>query len=180
VLKMSVVTNSFLKSGIVTIVVLTASVGFAFVIDPTSVFIPQHQFEFQLTDEANDVNVSYIDIIEYGSYKQGKNVVLYLEVASEINHSTPGPMYRLSIVVKYPNDDTAHIYRNEVYNGTEQMYQSDVTITGNRLEVAFSIDKFIPNSYMVGIEVQASGFASEDSSPSARDNPLKTRFLGIF
>ena len=177
---MSVVTNSLIKSAIVTVFVITASIGFAFIIDPTSVFIPQHQFEFQLTDEANDVNVSYIDIIEYGSYKQGKNVVLYLEVASEINHSTPGPMYRLTVVAKFPNDDTAHIYRNEVYNGTEQNYQSYVTITGNRLEVTFSIDKFIPKSYMVGIEVRASGFVSEDSSPSARDNPLKTRFLGIF
>lgn len=177
---MSVVTNSILRSGVVTVIVLAASIGSAFVIDPTTVFIPQHQFEFQLTDEANDVNVSYIDIIEYGSYKQGKNVVLYLKVASAINHSTPGPMYRLTVVAKYPNDDTAHIYRNEVYNGTEQNYQSDVTITGNRLEVAFSIAKFIPKSYMVGIEVRASCFASEDSSPSARDNPLKTRFLGIF
>ncbi|MFX1518134.1 MAG: hypothetical protein ACFFC6_17690 [Promethearchaeota archaeon] len=177
---MSVVTNSILRSGVVTVIVLAASIGSAFVIDPTTVFIPQHQFEFQLTDEANDINVSYIDIIEYGSYKQGKNVVLYLEVASEINHSTPGPMYRLTVVAKYPNDDTVHIYRNEVYNGTEQNYQSDVTITGNRLEVAFSIDKFSPKSYMVGIEVHASGFVSEDSSPSARDNPLKTRFLGIF
>ena len=177
---MSVITNSFLKSGVVTVVVLAASVGSAFLIDPASVFIPQHQFDFQLTDETNDVNVSYIDIIVYGSYKQGKNVVLYLEVASEINHSTPGPIYRLTVVAKFPNDDTAHIYRNEVYNGTEQMYQSDVAITGNRLEVTFSIDKFIPNSYMVGIEARASGFASEDTSPSARDNPLKTRFLGIF
>lgn len=177
---MSVAINSFFRSIIVTIVVVAASIGSAFLLDPSTVFIPQHQFEFQLTDEANDVNVSYLDIIEYGSYKQGKYVVLYLEVASNINYSTPGPMYRLTVVAKYPNDNTAHIYRNEVYNGTEENYQSDVTITGNRLEVAFSIDKFIPNSYMIGIEVRALGFTSEDSSPSARDNPLKTRFLGII
>ncbi|UCG02168.1 MAG: hypothetical protein JSW11_21575 [Candidatus Heimdallarchaeota archaeon] len=177
---MSVITNSFFKSVTVTVVVVIASIGFAFITNPTAVFIPRHQFEFQLTDVADDVNVSYLDIIEYGSYKQGKNVVLYIEVATEINHSTPGPHYWLTIVAKYPNDDTAHIYWNEVYNGTEQNYQSDVAITGNRLEVAFSIDKFIPKSYMVGIEVRASGFISEDSSPSARDNPLKTRFLGII
>jgi hypothetical protein len=177
---MNVVINSFSRSFIVTVVVVAASIGSAFLFDPTTVFISQHQFEFQLTDEANDVNVSYIDIIEYGSYQQGKNVVLYLEVASKINHSTPGPLYRLIVVAKFPNGDPAHIYRNEVYNGTEQMYQSYVTITGNRLEVAFSIDKFLPNSYMIGIEARASGFASEDSSPSARDNPLKTRFLGII
>lgn len=177
---MSVVINSFFRSVVVTVVVVAASIGFAFILDPTAVFIPQHQFEFQLTDEANDVNVSYLDIIEYGSYKQGKNVVLYLEVATEINHSTPGPLYRLTVVAKYPNDDTAHIYRNEVYNGIEQNYQSDVTITGNRLEVRFSIDKFIPKSYMVGIEVRATGFAFEDSGSSARDNPLKIRFLGII
>ncbi|MFX0053102.1 MAG: hypothetical protein ACFFAJ_03220 [Candidatus Hodarchaeota archaeon] len=177
---MNVITNSFFRSVVVTVVVVIASIGFAFITDPTAVFISQHQFEFQLTDEVNDVNVSYLDIIEYGSYKQGKYVVLYLEVASKINHSTPGPIYLLTVVAKYPNDDTAHIYRNEVYNGTEQMYQSDVTITGNRLEVAFSIDNFVPNSYMIGIEVRASGFTSEDSSPSARNNPLKTRFLGII
>ncbi|MFX0205913.1 MAG: hypothetical protein ACFFDT_07990 [Candidatus Hodarchaeota archaeon] len=177
---MSVVINSFFRSVIVTAVVVAASLGSAFLFDPTTVFIPQHQFEFQLTDDANDVNVSYIDIIEYGSYKQGKFIVLYLEVASKINHSTPGPIYWLTVVAKYPNDDPAHIYNNEVYNGTELNYQSYVTITGNRLEVAFSIDKFNPNSYMIGIEVRASGFASEDSSPSARDNPLKTRFLGII
>ncbi|MFX0123463.1 MAG: hypothetical protein ACFFAE_07460 [Candidatus Hodarchaeota archaeon] len=174
---MNVVTSSFFRSILVTVVVVAASIGSAFIIDPTTVFIPQHQFEFQLTDLADDVDVSYLDIIEYGSYKEEKYVVLYLEVATQINISAT---YQLFIVAKFPNDETAHIYNNDVYNGVEQNYQSEVTISGNRLEVKFSTNKFISNSYMVGIEVRALGMASEDSSPLARDNPLKTRFLGII
>ncbi len=174
---MSVLTNSFLKSFIVTIAIVTASIGSAFIIDPNAVFIPQHQFKFTLTDATDDVNISYIDIIEYGSYRQGNKVVLYLEVATQINLSAT---YQLFIVAKTPNDDFAHIYNNQVYNGEEENYQSDVTINGNRLEVYFSMDRFITNSYMVGIEARALGFASEDTTPSARDNLLKTRFLGLF
>jgi len=67
-----------------------------------------------------------------------------------------------------------------VQNGEEQNYQSEVTINGNRLEVSFSMDRFITNSYMVGIEVRALAFGSEDTTPSARDNPLVTRFLGLI
>ncbi|MFX0206177.1 MAG: hypothetical protein ACFFDT_09330 [Candidatus Hodarchaeota archaeon] len=174
---MSVVLNSFLKSIIATVVVVAAAIGSAYIIDPSAVFIPQHQFEFQLSDVTDDVNVSYIDIIEYGSYRQGKKVVLYLEVATQINLSAT---YQLFIVAKTPNDDIAHIYNNEVKDGTETNYQSEVTINDSRLEVIFSMDRFISKSYMVGIEVRALGFASEDTTPSARDNSLKTRFLGLF
>ncbi|MFX0093764.1 MAG: hypothetical protein ACFFBD_18575 [Candidatus Hodarchaeota archaeon] len=174
---MAVVKTSFLKAIVVTIVIVCASIGFAFVIDPNAVFIPQHQFEFELTDDTGDVDDGSIDIIEYGSYRLGKKVVLYLEVATQINLSST---YQLFIVAKSPNDDIAHIYNNNVYNGTEENYQSEVVINGNRLEVSFSMDRFIQNSYMIGIEARALGFASKDMTLSARDNPLITRFLGLF
>ncbi|MFX0013385.1 MAG: hypothetical protein ACFFB2_02030 [Promethearchaeota archaeon] len=174
---MSVQMNSFLKSIIVTIIITIASVGSTLIINPNAIFVPQHQFDFELTDVREDVNDSYVDIIKYGSFKQGKNVVLYLEVATLINLSS---LYRLFIVAKTTNDNEAHIYNNEVQGGTEQNYQSEVIIDGNRLEVFFSTDRFISNSYMVGIEAGAHSFASEDSTPSARDNPLKTRFLGLI
>lgn len=174
---MSVVLNSYLKSIVVTIVVLTASLGVAYLVDPSTILIPQHQFEFELSDVTEDVNISYIDIVAYGSYRQGKNVVLYLEVLGQINTSA---IYQLIIVAKYPNNDIAHIYRNEVDNGTEDFYQSVVAINGNRLEVYFPMDQFTTNSYMIGIQARALGFASDDTTPSARNNTLKTRFLGIF
>ncbi|MFX1285076.1 MAG: hypothetical protein ACFFB5_15555 [Promethearchaeota archaeon] len=174
---MSVILNSYLKSIIATVVVVVASIGSAYIIDPSAVFIPQHQFEFQLSDITDDVNISYIDIVEYGSFQQGKKVVLYLEVAAQINLTS---VYQLFIVAKTPNDDVAHIYNNEVKDGTETNYQSEVNINGSRLEVLFSMDRFISKSYMVGVEARALAFASEDTTPSARDNPLKTRFLGFF
>ena len=174
---MSVVVNSYLKSLLVAVVVVIASIGAAYVINPSTVFIPQHQFEFELTDAIEDVNVSYIDIVEYGSYRLGKKVVLYLEVQGLINASA---VYQLFIVAKTPGDDVAHTYNNEVDDGTEDFYQSTVTINDNRLEVLFSTDRFISNSYMIGIEVSALVFATEDTTPSARNNSLLTRFLGIF
>ena len=174
---MSVVLNSYIKSILVTVVVLTASLGAAYIIDPSTILIPQHQFEFELLDVEEDVNISYIDIVEYGSYRDGKKVVLYLEVSGQINTSA---IYQLFIVAKFPNDDEAHSYKIEVDNGTEDFYQSVVVINDSRLEVQFSTNRFISNSYMVGIEVRALSFASEDTTPSARENPLKTRFLGIF
>lgn len=174
---MSVILNSFLKSAIVTVIVVTAAIGSAYIIDPSAVFIPQHQFNFELSDISSDVNTGYIDIVAYGSYKQGRKVVLYLEVATQINFSAT---YQLFIVAKTPNDDVAHIYNNEVYDGSEKNYQSEVTIDDNRLEVSFSLARFISNSYMVGIEVRALAFASEDTTSPARDNPLITRFLGLF
>ncbi len=174
---MNIVLNSFLKSIVAIAVVIAASIGSTYIIDPFAVFIPQHQFEFQLSDVTNDVNISYIDIIEYGSYKQDKKVVLYIEVATQINLTTT---YQLFIVAKTPNNDVSHIYNNEVNGGTEKNYQSEVAINGSRLEVSFSMDRFISNSYMVGIEVRALAFASKDTTPSARDNPLKTSFLGLF
>ncbi|MHA2226394.1 MAG: hypothetical protein ACXAC8_14390 [Candidatus Hodarchaeales archaeon] len=174
---MSVVINSFLKSIAVTVVVIVASVGTAFVINPNAIFVPQHQFDFELTDVSADVNIGSIDIIEYGSFPQGLKVVLFLEVATQINLSST---YQLFIVAKTPNDDIAHIYNNDVSNGAEKNYQSEVTINGNRLEVSFSMDRFISNSYMVGLEARALAFTSEDTTPPARDNPLKTRFLGLI
>ncbi|MFW9778240.1 MAG: hypothetical protein ACFFE8_05235 [Candidatus Heimdallarchaeota archaeon] len=169
--------NSFVKSVAVTMIVVAASLGSAFLIDPSAIFIPQHQFEFDLTDATGDVDIDYIDIVEYGSYRQGLTVVLYLEVATQINLSAT---YQLFIVAKFPNDDTAHIYNNEVSMGIETNYQSKVTSDGNRLEVTFSMTRFLANSYMVGLETRALAFASEDTTSPARDNPLKTRFLGIF
>ncbi len=174
---MRVVLNSYLKSILVTVVVVTASIGAAYIIDPSTVFIPQHQFEFELSDATEDVNISCINIVEYGSYKLNKKVVLYLEVVTEINLSAT---YQLFIVAKTPNDDIAHVYNNDVKDGIEKNYQSEVAINGSRLEVHFSTDRFISRSYMVGIEVRALAFTSEDTTPSARDNPLKTRFLGLF
>jgi hypothetical protein len=174
---MSVLMNSFVKSVAVTMIVVAASLGSTFLIDPSAIFIPQHQFEFELSDASGDTDIDYIDIVEYGSFRRGSKVVLYLEVATQINLSAT---YQLFIVAKTPNDDIAHIYNNAVSNGVEKNYQSEVTIDNNRLEVAFSTARFIANSYMVGLETRALAFASEDTTSPARENPLKTRFLGIF
>ncbi len=174
---MSILINSYLKGLLVTLIVVSVSIGSAFAVNKYSVFIPQHQFNFELTDTSNDVDESQIDIIEYGAYKKAQVVVLYLEVANEINTSL---QYRLIIVAKSPGDDNAHIYFNDVIDGSESNYQSVVIIDGNRLEVHFSLSKFIPNSFMVGIEASAHSFDEEDITPSARNNSLLTRFLGVF
>ncbi|WP_455142620.1 hypothetical protein [Candidatus Hodarchaeum mangrovi] len=174
---MNILINSYIKGLIVTIIVVSVSIGSAVVVDKNSVFIPQHQFNFELTDTLNDVNDSQIDIIRYGSFKQKDAVVLYLEVTGVINTSLN---YRLFIVAKTPGEESAHIYFNDVTEGKESNYQSVVIVDGNRLEVHFSQKQFITNSYMTGVEVSASSFSEEDNTPSARDNPLKTLFLGIF
>lgn len=174
---MNIIINSYIKGLLVTALVASVSIGSAFVLNKYSVFIPQHQFNFELTDTSNDVNVTQIDIIEYGAYRIQEEVVLYLKVAGTINISL---VYRLFIVAKSPGEDVAHIYFNDISNGIESNYQSEVFIESNRLEVHFLLSRFISNSYMVGIEASAHALNEEDNTPSARDNSLLTRFLGLF
>ena len=174
---MNILVNSYVKGFLVTFVVLSVSIASAFVLNRYSVFIPEHQFNFELTDTLGDVNEDQIDIIEFGSYRSHEKVVLYLEVVGTINTSLS---YRIFIVAKTPGEDIAHIYFNDVSNGSETNYESDVFIDGNRLEIHFSLNRFISNSYMVGIEASAHSIGEEDNTPSARENSLKTRFLGII
>ncbi|MFW9902816.1 MAG: hypothetical protein ACFFFH_00670 [Candidatus Thorarchaeota archaeon] len=96
---MNILINSYSKGLIVIVIVVSVSIGSAVIVDKNSVFIPQHQFKFDLTDTMNDVNVSSIDIIKYGSHKLRDKVVLYLEVTGVINASLS---YLLFIVAKSP------------------------------------------------------------------------------
>lgn len=174
---MSLVIPTYMKGLIVTLSVVGVSIGTVVVVDDTMILIPQHQFAFELTDAINDISNSNIDIIAYGSYKDGHNVVLYLEVDGIIDS---GLRYQLFIVAKYPHEETAHIYFNDVNNGSEENYQSIVVINGNRLEILFSTKNFVKDSYMVGIEARTVSFDEKDTTPNARDNPLQMKFLGLI
>ena len=64
-----------MKGLIVTLAVVSVSIGTAVVVDDTKIFIPQHEFKFELNDTDNDIFNSNIDIIAYGSYKVDNNLI---------------------------------------------------------------------------------------------------------
>jgi len=176
----------YLKASLITLLIFSSSISIAYVIDENLIMIPQQTFEHTLTDEQNDVNFTYIDIIEYGSYLEDKDTLcVYLKVAGILNESI---IYNLVIVGKTSDEFEGHIYHYMIrfIDGIfqEDQYNYPVTLKNqNQINLFFPLDRLIPNDCIIGIEasIRSPDANSEDDfTTNARNNPLKTSFLGIF
>jgi hypothetical protein len=175
---MNSITSSYLKSVLVSTLILSAAFGTGYAINPAFLMVPQQNYTHQLSDELGDVSDPDIDIIEYGSYFDDTEIIIYLIVDGSINENAT---YQLFIVAKTSANERAHIYfnDNDVDSDTGN-YGSVVIINNNKLSIRFPVAKIMPDSYMVGLEARASNFDDRDTTSSARNNTLHTKFLGIF
>jgi hypothetical protein len=178
---MNSITSSYLKSVLVSTLILSAAFGTGYAINPAFLMVPQQNYTHQLYDERGDVSDPDIDIIEYGSYIDDTEIIIYLIVDGIISENST---FQLFIVAKTSANEGAHVYFNDfdIDAGTsiESNYDSVVIINNNTLSIRFPLSKIMPDSYMVGLEARALNFDDRDTTSSARNNTLQAKFLGIF
>ncbi|QEE17197.1 hypothetical protein DSAG12_03029 [Promethearchaeum syntrophicum] len=177
---MNSISLTYLKSIIVSTLIFSAAIGTSYAINPAFVMVPQHNYTHQLYDESGDALDPNIDIIEYGSYLEDDQLILYLIVDGIISETNA--TYQLFIVAKSAANEGAHVYYVDIDVEAEREYNygSYVEISGDTISIRNSADNFIPDSYMIGLEARAMNFDERDTTSSARDNVLITKFLGIF
>ena len=132
---------------------------------------PVHRTNIEHSDLRNDVLDPNCDIIQIRSYLSGNDITLEMTVAGRINISSTY-LYRLTIVAKHSDEDSAHIYALTCKDGTVSQFDLSVSIENDTITIFFPLTQFISNSYMIGLEGWASNMSETDMTMEDRNGTV--------
>ncbi len=137
----------------IAIIIIVATSGFILIGQ-----IPIHRTSIQNSDVENDVSDSDIDIILVRSYLEESNIVLRLTVVGKIMNNTSSSVYeyRIIVVAKGVDDESAHIYTCSYSDGDLSLNYLQAYTANDTLTILFPLAAFLPGSFMIGLEGSAS------------------------
>lgn len=160
------------KRGLASLLLVILVISAIFVIGR----VPVHRANIEHKDPEGDVSNPDCDIVRIKSFLDRKHIVLEMMVAGRINNSTTASQYsypyeyRFTIVAKMLDDDEAHIYVIRYKNGSLGPSSDARAVTeNNTLTIFFSLNEFVSDSYMIGLEGWASDYNWVDRTSSDRN-----------
>jgi hypothetical protein len=133
--------------------------------------IPVHRTKIEHLDLRGDVTDLDCDIIQIRSYLIGNDIALEMMVAGRINISSTY-LYRLTIVAKGIDDDSAHIYALTCKDGTVSQFDLSVSTENDTMTIFFPLTQFISDSYMIGLEGTATNVHETDYTMEDRNGTV--------
>lgn len=139
--------------------------------------LPVHRTDIVHADTYGDTLNPDFDIIQVRSFARPQYIVLELTVAGMIQTEESEALYsdflyRIIVVAKGIDDNSAHIYACTFRNGFVQQYGFDSEIENATLRIFFPWTAFVHNSYMIGLEGTALSGLDKDYTASDRNSDI--------
>ena len=133
--------------------------------------IPVHRTIIEHSDLRGDVSDPDCDIIQIRSYLTGNDIAVEMTVAGRINISSTY-LYRLTIVARGIDDDSAHIYALTCKDGIVSQFDLSVSTENDTMTIFFPLTQFISDSYMIGLEGWATNVSEIDMTMEDRNGTV--------